>query len=151
MTIQEIGSIGELLGAIGVLVTLIFLTLQLNQSTKATKAGTIAGISESISHYLLVSAQSPELSIIWEKVEANGYEALSIAEEFQIRGFNAALINSFQNAYDQMKLGTLTFEQWLPYRGLLIGLLNQRPNRDFWENYKGFYKDDFVQDVEIDL
>lgn len=99
----------------------------------------------------MVAAQSPELSAICAKVETEGYESLSVEEEFQIRAIDAATINCFRNAYDQMNLNTLTYSQWIPYRKLLIGLLDQRPNRDFRERYKYLYPDDFVKDVENGL
>ncbi len=39
MTIQELGAIGELLGAVGVLVTLIYLTVQIKQNTRSLDEG----------------------------------------------------------------------------------------------------------------
>ena len=48
MNWEAIGAVGELLGAIGVIVTLGYLAVQIRQNTRATGASTVHGINNSI-------------------------------------------------------------------------------------------------------
>ena len=145
---NAIGAVGEVLGAAGVIATLLYLTIQLRQNTRATQAQTVAGVHDSIGSYLLASSQSSELASLWAKADSSGLEALEANEEFQLRGFLAALFYSFLNAHDQMRIGTISEEQWLPYRNTLSGLLSQRPNREFWEQYRTFLPESFNAEIE---
>ena len=48
MTISELGSLGEFVGSLAVVVTLIYLTTQLRQNTKAVRAASTQALDRSI-------------------------------------------------------------------------------------------------------
>ncbi len=151
MNWEAIGAVGEVLGALAVVVTLVFLTAQLRQNTRATRAQTVQDLSKSLTEYLLVQAHSGELGQVWEKVEQEGYAALTVKEEFHFRGFTGAILYSYKNAYVQMQLVTIGEEEWEEYRILLNTLFDQWSSiKDVWETYKRFYPQDFVHAVEDD-
>ena len=52
MNWDAIGAIGELIGAIAVVITLIFLTVQLKQNTKSIRASTRSQHTEAVSNTL---------------------------------------------------------------------------------------------------
>jgi hypothetical protein len=146
---DAIGAIGEIVGALAVVITLAFLTVQLRLSTKASRAQTAHDLSQSIQNYLLVQSQSDVLGDVWKKVDEEGYGSLDIREEFHFRGFVGALFYAYKNAHDQMKVGTITMEEWEEYRWLLLGLFDQwKPIRDLWENYIHLLPADFVKAVD---
>jgi len=49
MTLEDLGNIGEFVGAIGVVASLIYLALQTRQNTRAVRVASFRQISESIS------------------------------------------------------------------------------------------------------
>ncbi len=61
MTIQDLGALGELLGSVAVLVTLVYLTLQTRQNTAAIGAQLDAARISTIQANLLTQATSSEL------------------------------------------------------------------------------------------
>ena len=46
MTLEDLGNLGEFIASIGVLITLIYLAIQIRQNTEATKIQTRQAISE---------------------------------------------------------------------------------------------------------
>ncbi len=61
MTIQDLGALGELLGAVAVLATLIYLALQTRQNTMAIAAQLDAAQISATQHVMLTAATSTEL------------------------------------------------------------------------------------------
>jgi hypothetical protein len=146
---QLLGNYGEFFSAIAVVVTLLYLTVQLRQNTKAVKAQTSYGVHTQINDYLLVQAQSAELADAWDKAVSDGYESLDVRQEFHFRGFAGALMFSYQNAFEQRKLGVLTHSEWVQYRSLLLGLISQWPVLlQIWKVYKPLFKTDFYEEIE---
>jgi hypothetical protein len=65
MTIQELGSLGELIAAVATVVTLIYLALQIRQNTHATRATSFHAVSDARNQVNLVVMQSAEVARIW--------------------------------------------------------------------------------------
>lgn len=61
MNIQDMGAIGEVVGAIAVIATLIYLALQIKQANVATHRNMYAQAATAISDYWLSLAKNPEL------------------------------------------------------------------------------------------
>ena len=65
MTIVELGALGEFVAAIAVVITLIYLALQIRQNTRATHAASFHAITDSFNHVNVSLAQTPALTRIW--------------------------------------------------------------------------------------
>ncbi len=65
MTIFELGALGEFVGSIAVVVTLVYLTLQMRRNMFTTQAASHHAITDSINQVNLAVAESPELARIW--------------------------------------------------------------------------------------
>ncbi len=61
LTIQDLGALGELLGSVAVLVTLVYLAFQTRQNTPATGAQLDAARITAVQNNLLTTATSSEL------------------------------------------------------------------------------------------
>ena len=73
---EAIGAVGEILGAIGVIATLVYLAAQIRQNTKATK---VANYNESMHHMTAMMThitKDEEISRIW-RLGREGSEELS--------------------------------------------------------------------------
>ena len=62
---QILGNFGEFLGAIGVVITLAYLALQVRQNTQATQAASHHAITDSLNHGNIAMASDPELTQIY--------------------------------------------------------------------------------------
>ena len=65
MTIQDLGSLGELVAAIATVATLIYLALQIRQNTRATQAGSFHAIYDSMNYVNIAVIQNSELTRVW--------------------------------------------------------------------------------------
>ena len=75
MTIQDWGAIGEIVGAVGVLVTLVYLARQIRHSTEVSK---VTSYHDAV-HQIVESSKDPDFAILLRKVEEE--DTLSKEEE----------------------------------------------------------------------
>ena len=62
MTIQDWGAIGELVGGVAVVVTLIYLALQIRQNTRAVRLSTSHAVAEDVRNMFALMAEQTELT-----------------------------------------------------------------------------------------
>lgn len=98
--------VGELVGLIGVIGSLVFVGLEVRQSTIATRAATDASVADGFRELNLMMASSPELAramTAW----ADDPGAAPPADKFLILGAWRALFYSWSNGHRQHVNGTL--------------------------------------------
>ena len=124
MSWEAIGAIGEVAGAFGVILTLIYLAIQLRQNTKASK---ITAVQNSVEN----SARFSELVAEDEDLGRTFWVGLSNPEELnasEMRRF-ISIVNVFMRresvAFYLYQEGTMPEELWAARVATMTGLLNQ--------------------------
>ncbi len=83
MTIQELGAIGELIGGIAVVVTLIYLAVQVRQNTRMNAALIRQHFYDAQQQQILHAVESREFNELMHRSWSTG-EALTPGEQTQI-------------------------------------------------------------------
>jgi len=145
MTIQDLGSLGELLGSIAVLVTLVYLALQTRQNTMAISAQLDGARIGSLLNLRLTMATSTELQ---EALAEDRVGEITISEERRTLCWRAQVAH-FQWLFVQVErdlLPTVTIE------GVRMGMLAQfsryRSFNRHWEGQKPTLVPEFVAWVD---
>ena len=100
-----IGAIGEILGAIGVIVTLGYLAVQIRQNTKVSKAATAQQMTDKWVQINLFMADHPELSIrVADSSRLDPQETIAALAVWR------ALFHQWSNNYYQHSQGVLDRE-----------------------------------------
>lgn len=160
MNWEAIGAIGEIIGALAVLVTLIYLATQVKQSAKqaqenarATKALIRLHIGDSVLSINEKLLESEHLQNIVIKAQLG--EPLTDKEGKGWTFYAVSLFRVNENAYRQYIDGYYSAEDWILARGVLLALLdNQRfptgapITLAWWDRSKSLYHKDFVTEVE---
>jgi hypothetical protein len=94
VTIQDVGSVGELIAAIATIATLIYLAAQIRQNTSTVATSTYNSVFDGFNQMNLPVASDPELARI---LHAGQYDPTSLDENEQIRFF--LLMRSVSNHY----------------------------------------------------
>ena len=104
-TIQELGSVGELIGAVAVVVTLVYLSFQIKQNTLAVKAAAMQAIFAATNEVWRNSCidldRTKDFTAIVEK------EDWTYAERTFFTGWVMQTIRAQENMYFHRKLGTV--------------------------------------------
>ena len=97
MSISDLGSLGEFIGSIAVLVTLIYVALQIRHNTHATRAASHHAITDALNQLNLSLANNPELAQLW----LTGMNDRSSLSGVQLEQFDA-LIRTYMHVCDTM-------------------------------------------------
>ncbi len=121
MTIQDLGAIGELVGAVAVFVTLIYLARQIRENSRQLRVNSITAINNLVNDGFDPIYNNRAYSEIWFR----GLASRSQLDEFERNLFDlfmARLMNSFSTAllqYQNDALGESDFQRYVRvYRGI---------------------------------
>jgi hypothetical protein len=106
MNWEALGAIAETLGAIGVILTLLYLAVQIRANTRAVRASSFEEMARSIRELNLALTQDADLSRIWSSGLVD-FDSLPREEKARLAMFLNLQLNAFQNTAYQIQQGTL--------------------------------------------
>ena len=92
MTLEDLGNIGELVAAVGVIISLIYLALQIRQNSRWLRASLEQSITDSTNQTIQAAAASPQFS----RVVLEGQERFEELTEDEQRQFVLYAIGTFR-------------------------------------------------------
>lgn len=154
MSIEELGALGELVGAIASVVLLVYIAIQIRHSsktlehnTRAIQAATRQAFTAQDQAYLCSSLDASVLAVAVAKLESG--EELSALELSQLIGRQHVNFRVFESAFSQHQRGVLDESEWERYRRI-IGFLMRAdgPARQMWNGMRELFHPDFIVEVE---
>jgi hypothetical protein len=107
VTIQELGSIGELIAAVATIATLIYLALQIRGSAAATRAEARRSMDADSNETIRRIAGDPELTQLFMLGLAKP-DALTPEQAFRFRLYMSHFFSSQDTAWKEVRLGTMS-------------------------------------------
>ena len=147
---DAIGAIGEVVAAAAVLVTLVFLTIQIRQNTKSVHSATRSRITETMSN-TLATLQAPGFSDLLARGAGPDYESLSPGEELEFRSYCFRLFRVLEDGWFQREHGEYDLEGWESNRNYLLDMLQYPGFLWFFQSRKHWFDARFVHYVEEEL
>lgn len=111
MNWEAIGAIGELLGAVAVVLSLLYVALQVRSSTRQARFDASRELAVRISDASFAAAENPDLAEIFHRGSANP-GSLDPVEQVRYRGFVNTLFRGFEQQYLLRRDGAIPDEQW---------------------------------------
>ena len=142
MNWDAVGAIGQVVGAVLVGVTLIYLALQLRQNTSALKSSTFVAISTSMGLTMEVLATHSDLSPLLIKAQA-GLDELSPAERARFGFLMMMAFRRVEMVVVQRHLGFIDPELIEGFERSALSVLNSQGARTWWETSKGAFSNLF--------
>ena len=126
MNWEAIGATGEVVGAMAVIFTLVFLAIQIRSNTNAIRANAQYDIQIRLSDISFQIGYSPENSAIWSKIldEKLSETDLSIAELEQVHWVIRGLLVTYIAAFASYQKGMMPEEQWRIDRDFIRRFVN---------------------------
>jgi hypothetical protein len=106
MTITELGALGEFVGAFAVVMTLVYLAVQVRQSAKSAESNAIAQAASDHLANMRVLAENPELAAAYEKAQAGELVEPSVSS--QLRWWTVCFLRGIETHVQIAKLGVVS-------------------------------------------
>ena len=147
LSLSDWANVAEIGAAIGVIISLIFVGLQLQSNTQATEAATREAINRKDMAYLSLRLDSSVLAMANAKLD-NG-EALSALEESQLVHQEYVNFISFEHSYYQYRKGALESEEWSRHENIVrLQIENSRHAQLMWEHKRHTFTRPFQELVD---
>ncbi|MEQ8693873.1 MAG: hypothetical protein RIC85_00900 [Gammaproteobacteria bacterium] len=147
MNWEAIGAVGEIVGALGVILTLAYLAAQVRQNTEEMRSGQTQDLITANSEANYYMASDKELADIMQGGML-GPSELSDSDQFRFNVFWFAAYNRFDFAYHQYSRGRLDPELWEKMDYEIPLYLSLPGSRAWWERDKPRFSKKFVAYVE---
>ena len=137
--LEDLGNIGDFLGGIGVVVTLIYLALQIRQNssqlaqnTKAVQSNAYQAITQNHNSYNEWFVPHRNLAELLIKANTDP-NSVDDVDQLRLSGMSSSMFRNFENLHEQFRAGLVTEAQWLGWSRLLTGMLTMNSShRNFW-------------------
>jgi hypothetical protein len=146
VSLDDLGNIGEMIGAVAVILSLLYLAFQIQQNTKAVRA---SAVDSSISHSMGVRQslfESTELTRIYRE---GGEDPSALSEDDLIR-YRLLVHNmllSHWNIFAQARFADLSMETWTSQIPVVKRILSSAGGQWFWDNYRNEFETSFQDEV----
>lgn len=143
MTIQDFGALGEVIGGIAVIVTLIYLGLQIRQFNIATHRQMYASAAEKISDYWLSLAKDFELYELYGRMLRDPEELSrqESARAYLVLDSYLTLMESYY-LHNRQYGETLSQERW---KRILARIFATPGGQQYWLRRRMAFQDEFAR------
>jgi hypothetical protein len=138
---NALGAVGELVGALAVVVSLLYVARQIRQSTAATKAASFQSMTETMVHIntsVLLDAPTYDLMI-----RALASESLTEVERARYLVFFWDVLRMLESAHYQVELGVLDESKLLSIAGNMQSHLKCQVGAEAWSVLQTRYPPEF--------
>jgi len=145
--LDHLANLAEIFAAVLVIVSLVYVGVQIKQNTSALRSNTAHNTSEGFTDLYLILARSREMADIFAR-GTRDYESLDSIEKIQFFAYFQKFFRTYENAYYQYTRSALEVE---PFDGLTkqLEMVSSLPGvKRYWRERKNWYNQDFQNFVD---
>ena len=147
-TLADVAHLAEIVGAVAIVISLIYVGQELKSNTAAVQAASLQDITNATSTSVLTIAENGELADIRFRGDRDP-ESLTDVERLRYGLFHRQMWLQFQNVWTQWRLGTLDDGVWQGYKNVICDIVSEPRVKKWWrDRYARALSGDFVAVVE---
>ena len=148
MTLSELGSLGELIGAVATVATLLYLALQIRANTLATKRQSLDDTIERVIRWGARLVESPEQASAWIH-GTRCFHDLSLEDQIRFTTLLTEFLAGVEATLEAAKFGDVKPESVDAARGIVASLFRNQGVRECWDsNGRQIFAQDLVAEVD---
>jgi len=149
MVLDQLGSIGSIISGIAVVVSLIYLAIQIRRNTEAERTSTYQSIVSDFGTMNNNLAGNPELSHMFVEALEN-YHEFNDEDKARISQMFFQIFRMFENMFYQQKKGYLDQDLWVGWKRLMLTYFARPGFQTWWEHRRVVYAKPFVNFLETE-
>lgn len=142
MNIETLGSIGDFISGVGVIVTLIYLAMQIRQNTMATKADSYQAVVTSTAEWSREISLNEEMCDILNR-GAVDYASLNGVERTRFNLAMSSYFRNMENLHQKFITGAVDASLWTGWANRTHAFINSPGTRAWWELNASAFSADF--------
>ena len=142
MNWDAIGAIGEIIAALAVVSSLLYLATQLRHSAREAQASNRNAMAQMTTNLMLEIASDKELSVIFRKGQIS-IDDLDADETFRFDSLLYAVFESLEATFSNWRRGALTDEDWSKWETIVGMYMAQSGTQAFWKKAESNFSESF--------
>jgi len=147
MDIMELGAIGELVGGVAVLLTLVYLALQVRQSTNQARHDAIVSAAKHFPNQLCVLTESEENADLL-RAGLQDFNSLPPNQAARFNSLLLGLFTAFASVLDVHNAGLVPVDEFEATEGNFVRFLKTPGGQAWWEQTRHLYPTRLVSAAE---
>lgn len=131
MSWEAIGAVGELLGAVGVIASLIYLAIQIRQNTESVRAMSHHGIADQFQRTGLAVLEDPQLIELCLRGFSDA-SSFSDVDRLRVEMYLLSLFRTYEELYQLHRKGLIDHELWDSRERSMMRFLSRPGVRSWW-------------------
>lgn len=150
--LDALGNVGEFVGSIGVLVSLIYLAIQIKRSTETERTSTYQTVVSEFGRMNQTLATNPDLTILYVRAmeDVAGLDDTEMARVSQVFYMT---FRFFENMYYQHRKGYIEDDVWIGWKRMMLTYFARPGFQTWWEHRRDLFNESFahfLESAEID-
>ena len=151
MNWEALGAVAELVGAVGVIASLLYLAAQVHTSNRASAVQAKLDSTRLLNDFMDLLIQRPELNQLMLKGRKS-LDALSPDEYQQFSNMSLKAFWFFSAGHFQFRRRTLAESDWFEVRAVIEYWLRSQGCKDWWGKLgRSMYGDEFVAFIDSEI
>ncbi len=147
MNLEAMGNLGETIGGVAVVVSLVYLGIQMKHNTMSVRSATYQSIVAAAAACNVTLTQSPDLARIF-RIGCDDPEALGEDERVRFWFLCSQFLDIYENLFLQHRNGTVDDDYWLPRAHSYMELFKSPGFLRNWEERREDYAVPFREFVD---
>jgi hypothetical protein len=140
--LDSLGNLGDFLGGLGVVVTLVYLATQIRQNTDALRRESYQNL---LNHYSDLNTRLADRGFAELLTSTReGITHLDRPDYLRVVNYWLSLLRHYQNGYEQYRAGVLTDTQWEQLSWPIIVVLSSKGFCEFWDARQHHFSAEFA-------
>jgi hypothetical protein len=145
MNWEAIGALGDAVSGVGVVVTLVYLALQIRQNTKALKVSAYADFVTRHLHNLEIETQHAELIA---RSRSPSFSEPSASELMVLIAHHSGYLRNGDALFYQFQQGLIDRSRWDSVAAMVAGVISEsETNRSIWRDFQHRYEPGFRAEI----
>jgi hypothetical protein len=153
MTLNELGNIGEFISSIGVIVSLVYLAVQIRKNTDTERTSTYQSVVSDFGSLNRTMSSNADLSYLFVKAMEN-FGDLDSNEKARVSQLFFATFHYFENMYYQYRKGYLEEDVWRGWKRLMLTYYASPGFQTWWLIRRDVFSEsfgDFLETSKLDI
>ena len=145
MNWEAIGAIGEVVGSLAVIASLLYLAIQVRSNSAIARAESQRELLD-ITPIMGMTASNPAL-VRTIQAALTDFDQLSKADQAQFHSWAHVLCAKIESAFRMHQAGMMEEASFIAYRRAFLGFIDTKGGARWWEVTQGLWPIDFAKDI----
>lgn len=147
MTLSDLGNLGEFIGAIAVVVSLIYLALQIRHNTRAVRSRVHHDMIESTLRIAESLSDNADVGRIVLNADG-GYDELTKGERIRFEAYAERVFSNFESIFYSYRNSMIEEDIWESWESSYLTDISRVSMRCYWQEQRPQYLRDFMDFID---